>query len=774
MGLQGLQMKKHARNKGCMSGILHTLYHYQWLNVKKRLPYRWHGRGRNPTESGIGCQAQISDPLKEQGNSQDQKSAVKQKKQGSLSVKARLKALVSEDKSWRKGQHQRSSTSPAHLHTVPIQQSHQSHQSKPCEKESDDPVSLNDETSPGRISNATSPCKGREDHSEVSSQQKPFRRAFSAGFPVHGSEFLGALERDELLQKIMHDRSKFLPERLYSQKQLCTKIRPRRSGTMKEGRDHEAAPTPSNPKNKGENSSARKAVDLKEGDHEEGDANSGVTFTPLPLPQLKDTPSENSSAIRRLRDIKHKIKHVIRTNQKEKQRIVMDGVIDKIPNDKRVSKEKKEELMNKWRECAINRDCRCSTLGREENYKYRKGDSKRISSWDDNSMDRYCQLFETSFCKEAKHHIPDRLKIRGDDEACLEAGRDKRSLARILSLPDMRSSSFQSADSGSETISLEAPSRADPTGDFSRGSSFDSTNCMDSQNQLQVDAVLEYDHTEEKPTEETESAAVEKSCLAEASLLEGEIGPVEKSSMEMSQVSTFNDNSQEIMPSSHESLSGSQDPNTDDLMGPGEKIDLEESELQEDEPLDDFQQSQLGAEDAELFNFVRDILEVSGLTGSEAFEAWNSSNQPVSLSVYEEVEGCLLMDPECTQNEDAGDDDHLQLLDLINEILVEMYQQSLSYCPVPLSRHCHIHGMPVGQHLLKEVWASMTNYLDIGPEFDPTLDYVVSKDLEKPSGWMDLQFESECIGLELEELIFDDLFYELMKLMVCLYKQSKK
>ncbi|KAK4767102.1 hypothetical protein SAY86_014852 [Trapa natans] len=762
-------MKKHSRNKssaihlenhhqGCVWGILHTLNRYQWLNVKKRLPYRRQGRGRNPTgDSGIDGHAQVSDPLQEEDDSQDEKSSVKQKKPGSLSmskssVKARLKALIPEERSKRKGQHGRSSTSPAHLKSVPI---------KPCEKESDDPISLDDETSSDRSSSASPTFKGSEEHWEGSSQQKQFRRAFSADWSVHEAEFLGALGlvniNDELLQKIMHDKRSFLLQRLYSKKQTGTKTRLRRSRTFP-SQSSSAAPDPSKEKPRW---STSKAVDLEEArNHEEGDANPEVTFTPVPLPQLKDPQSENSTAIRRFRDIKHKIKHVTRTNRKEKQRIMMDGVIDKIPNDQRVSKEKKEELMAKWRECTFNKDFRRSSHRSEENYKNRKRHFKRTSSLDGGSMDKYCQLFEMSFRKETKHHIPDRLKVRESEEAGLKVGRGKRSLGRILSLPDMKSGSFQTADSGSETISLEH-------GAFKRGSSFHGTNCLDSQNQLQLDAVLEYDQAEEKPAEDTESAAVEESGLAEASLhstcleLEGEIFQVEKSSsigaVESSHVSGFDGNSQEIMPS-HESLSVSQDPTPDDLKGPEETFHLEESELQEGEtPPDDLQEFQLGAEDAELFKFVKEILEVSGLTGTEAMEAWNSHKQPVSLSVYEEVEGCLLTEPE-----DAGDDDHLLLFDVINEVLVEMYQQSLSYWPVPLSRNSRIRRMPVGQHLLKEVWASVRTYLGMGPVLDPTLDYVISKDLEKQSGWMDLQFESECTGIELEEMIFDDLLDELI------------
>lgn len=484
-------------------------------------------------------------------------------------MRARLKALIIEERSRTKGQHQRNLTSPAHLQTVP-------NQSKSCEKEEpDDQFLFNDETSPRILlresgssaapSEKLSTSKGIEDHSEGLGGKKQFRRAFSGDLPVYEAEFLESLGlviiNEELLQKILHDRRNFSLQRLYGQKRLGNKIKLRRSGTFP-SHSSSGASTPIKLRNKEENTSTNKGMDLDDAcDHEERDGNSDVTFSPVPLPQLKDHRSENSTAIRRFRDIRDKIQHVMGTNRKEKQRLVMDGVLDKIPNDKRVSKEKKEELMMKWSECIINKDCHSSPRS-EENYKNRKRHFKRTSSLD-NSVDKYCQLFESSFNKEAKHHMSDRLKVRENEEAGLRAGREKKSLGRILSLPDLKSCSFQSMDSASEANSLEAPNRADLTETFSRGSSFDSTNWLDSQNQLQLDAILEYDQTQERSAD-TESTAAEKSVLAEASLpciyleLQGETAPASKPSiggaMELSPVSAFNVNSQEIIPS-YETLS---------------------------------------------------------------------------------------------------------------------------------------------------------------------------------------------------------------------------
>lgn len=451
------------------------------------------------------------------------------------SVRARLKALVAEEKSRRKGQHQRNSTSPADLESVPV---HPSHQFESCEENSDDQIVPNNGTSPRTL------------HLQESAS-KP---STSKGFEDQSAVFLDALGlvniNEELLQKILQDRRNFLPQRFHSQKHFSPKIGLRRSGTFP-ARSSLGAHRPSKLKNGEENTGISKATDLDDDrDHEDRDGNSDVTFTPVPLPQLKDQ-GRNPAAIRRFRDIKHKIKHVMRTNRKEKQRIVMDGVLDKIPNDQRVSKEKKEELVKKWREFVINKDYRHSPQS-EDNSEHSRRRFKRTSSLD-NSMDKYCQLYKASFNREAKHQISDRLKVREKAEAGLQAERGKRLLERILSLPDLKSYSFKSEGSASDAVSLEAHNRADITDAVSRGNSFDSTNWPDSQNQFH----LECDQTEEKSAENTESAAAEKSDLAEVSLpctqlelerniyhkLETSVGAVEPS-----HASASNVNSEEIIP----------------------------------------------------------------------------------------------------------------------------------------------------------------------------------------------------------------------------------
>ncbi|CAJ1967930.1 unnamed protein product [Sphenostylis stenocarpa] len=164
------------------------------------------------------------------------------------------------------------------------------------------------------------------------------------------------------------------------------------------------------------------------------------------------------------------------------------------------------------------------------------------------------------------------------------------------------------------------------------------------------------------------------------------------------------------------------------------------------------------------FNYVRKVLDLSGFTGHISPGIWYSDNQPVDPSVYEELEGCLLLDPDCSGNSgEGGECNHLLLFDIVNEGLLEIFGRSYSYYPRPLSSLSHVHPMPSGENVLYNVWKLISWYLNSTIyDYYTSLDYYVSQDLAKYDGWMNLQFDSECVGLELDDLIFDDLLEEII------------
>ncbi|XP_043701231.1 protein TRM32-like [Telopea speciosissima] len=159
---------------------------------------------------------------------------------------------------------------------------------------------------------------------------------------------------------------------------------------------------------------------------------------------------------------------------------------------------------------------------------------------------------------------------------------------------------------------------------------------------------------------------------------------------------------------------------------------------------------QVDKKDESDFNFVRDVLKLSGFSGDEKLRTWHLPDQPIDPSLFEEVDCC---------RQDTGSNcDHQLLFDVVNEVLVDIYERSFMYWPRPLSTNLNIRPLPIGFHVLEEVWASISWFLSYQRE----LDDIASHDLAKADGWTNLQFESECAGLELEEWIWDELLEEVI------------
>lgn len=157
------------------------------------------------------------------------------------------------------------------------------------------------------------------------------------------------------------------------------------------------------------------------------------------------------------------------------------------------------------------------------------------------------------------------------------------------------------------------------------------------------------------------------------------------------------------------------------------------------------------------FKFVKYIMELSGFLEDDHSQMWHTVNQPLKPSLYKETE--------CNGEETEKPIDHILLFDIVNESLLEIYEGSSTYFPRPFSFNLHLHPIPKGHRLLKEVWARVNSYLSLTPELDQTLDDVVRRDLNS-NGWMNLQSEEECVALELEDMIVDDLLDEVFSVEV--------
>lgn len=201
---------------------------------------------------------------------------------------------------------------------------------------------------------------------------------------------------------------------------------------------------------------------------------------------------ENQMAIKRFKDLKQKIRHVIKESRKERHRITMDAILHKIPHGQGFSNEGKKEILNQLKDSAINRQGKASPGSSYEidHSVARMRHMRRTSSLNE-SLDRYCQLYETSFNREAKHRTSG---ISKTEEGSLPSGSTPKSLTRVHSLPELKSYIYQSEDS-SDVFSSGMITRTVVDGSVSKGINFDEQENLelsqDSENRLQLDILVE-------------------------------------------------------------------------------------------------------------------------------------------------------------------------------------------------------------------------------------------------------------------------------------------
>ncbi|XP_022874440.1 uncharacterized protein LOC111393235 isoform X1 [Olea europaea var. sylvestris] len=167
--------------------------------------------------------------------------------------------------------------------------------------------------------------------------------------------------------------------------------------------------------------------------------------------------------------------------------------------------------------------------------------------------------------------------------------------------------------------------------------------------------------------------------------------------------------------------------------------------------------------DSDLY-YVKHILEKSGIVENAFDITWHSSDEPLSPELFEEVEAYWNHD----QSQLTGWPDfygcwhHRLLFDLVNEVLLQIYDKSSLYYPKALSSSCCTRSMPVGNRFIEQVSTTIGALLNLKPEEKQILDSIVAYDLANDHGWMNLQLESETVALDLEDVIFNELLEEVM------------
>ncbi|XP_027186579.1 uncharacterized protein [Cicer arietinum] len=511
----------------------------------------------------------------------------------------------------------------------------------------------------------------------------------------------------------------------------------------------------------------------------------------------------NSVKTKNFKDLRKKIKHIIEESKNEKRRISMDGIIDKIPRGNKFAKNVRKLIHEQSKVPNGEGKDSGSTSGYRNRLSSYWNNKRQLSSMRTSSLkesvNRYSQLYETcchnEVSNEVKHPKTESLRLKTDDRCSII--KTPKSIKRFLSLPNIKSH-FNQIEEPSVLLSPQNSIRKPEDRTINKSITDQkilSPTLSDHENE---ESILNDDQKEALVRSVSESESdVNDEIKTENSIgfddlenlrdnecgayNEQDIGYTTESStllveansafssdtsfldctFELENLNVLEESDQELKldPSYYEfnTMIEKQEPKLDH----SEIIDIGESFLKfgYEIPCMEVHESNEAA-----FNYVKKVLELSGFTSHESFGLWYSDKQPLDPSVYEELEGCLLLDPDCSGNcDEGGHCNHLLLFDIVNEGLLEIFGRSYSYYPRPLSSLSYVHPLPSGgDNVLQKVWKLISWYLNSTSEPYPSLDYYVSKDLAKNDGWMNLQFDSECVGLELDDLILDDLLEEII------------
>lgn len=175
-------------------------------------------------------------------------------------------------------------------------------------------------------------------------------------------------------------------------------------------------------------------------------------------------------AIRHFKILKRRLRHAIKESNKEKHHITMDGVLHKIPYGHKLSTDVKE-ITSYWKERSAYKNKKEASMhscdSSPGHQKERKSHFRRTSSTGD-SMEKYCWLYESSFKKK-----PDQPSVE-NSKAINKEERSKKSLGRILSMPDLKSYYYIPSEYLHDSYATRSPSRssADGGNSLSRNLSF--------------------------------------------------------------------------------------------------------------------------------------------------------------------------------------------------------------------------------------------------------------------------------------------------------------
>ncbi|KAG9444609.1 hypothetical protein H6P81_015949 [Aristolochia fimbriata] len=549
----------------------------------------------------------------------------------------------------------------------------------------------------------------------------------------------------------------------------------------------------------------------------------GVEWTPLRTDERVEAEAESSVSLTglprnkksRFKSIKRKLAHAIKGSKKERHRVALDGILHKIPYGHDVSEELKS-VTEREREGSLGRSAASNIAS----------DPPRImtrSSSLSESLDRYSQLFESSFKKEPTIHRARTLKLSSsrEEDAILLDRKPSIGFGRVRSLPTLHSFQLEGDAEKDETRQTLASSVPPPVvvgkvaadvgsnsqgkdataGELSRlglssieedETSYNGGNAASdpigraATEQLVSDGGDDIRRNDNKKdwsstcdeifhgtkSKETNfnKAPAEPSPISvlNSSFLEDILFPEKNSSSGIGETSELKPGRTTFSEAeASRALSGREEEEA------GVREEAEEAAAVEaftssssDEVIDHSESLLVYTEFDEIreepeFKYVREILRRAGFSGSELLGSWYAPQQPLDPRLFDELASQQI------QYDASGKVasleaylEHLLLFDLLNEALMEVYERSSSSSSS--SYQSLSRPMPVGYRVVEEVWSVVSWHLNFVPQVDTLVEYVVARDLNKYDGWMNLQLDVESLALDLEDWILDDLLDEVI------------
>ncbi|XP_021688868.2 uncharacterized protein LOC110670881 isoform X2 [Hevea brasiliensis] len=501
-----------------------------------------------------------------------------------------------------------------------------------------------------------------------------------------------------------------------------------------------------------------------------------------------------------LKYVMKKIKHMLKESKKEDKHTSMNTIPYGVPSGCKLSTDEKDAPA-RLKEVTTHLD------GKENSGSYHdtngsdndlsKGQLphiRRISSLNE-SADRYARLFEFSLTKKAKWHDfqSKSLKLTNEDKFT-STGNSLKTVRRRLSLPDLESFCPLPNETSHNSIHSGIP--------FKTSTDYDTNAENVIHNDLKSESIC-VAIKQFEPREAVEDAEFKKNIVEEANSCDYDENSGDPTAVIEEEVATVGELHEDRVEQEKQSpASVLEDHFQDEIAGQTEYLVSKGCEVDSgliciDEPnisinlqdgssrnsltgccssadrgndenayavaVDHSVLFELNEPDDTDFNYVRDVLEVSGFIEQGCLGTWHSLDQPLSPTLFKELEAYLNHELECSSEDVGSNCDHQLLFDLINEVLLQIYKSSLAYFPESFSFTQRVRPLPKGNHTLEEVWKRISWYRSTALKTTQSLDDIVAQDMAKDDGWMNLQLDVEDIALDLEDLIFDELLDEVMR-----------